>query len=111
MAVLWSLRGLSWRELAKRTLRRSWEHEIFGQAARLAFYYFLGIFPALLLLLVLLNSLSNDDSRNNLRVALLTMPTRFRPVTELPGTKLISTFTVSASLEASALRTTSRLPA
>jgi len=58
MAVLWSLRGLSWRELAKRTLRRSWEHEIFGQAARLAFYYFLGIFPALLLLLVLLNSLS-----------------------------------------------------
>jgi membrane protein len=62
MAVLWSLRGLSWRELAKRTLRRSWEHEIFGQAAGLAFYYFLAIFPALLLLLALLNSLSSTGS-------------------------------------------------
>jgi membrane protein len=41
-----------------RTLRSSWEHEVFGQAARLAFYYFMGIFPALLLLLVLLNALS-----------------------------------------------------
>jgi uncharacterized BrkB/YihY/UPF0761 family membrane protein len=61
MAMLWSLRGLSWRELAKRTARRSWQHEVFGQAARLAFYYFLGIFPALLLLLVFLNTLSAPD--------------------------------------------------
>jgi membrane protein len=68
MAVLWSLRGLSWRELAKRTFRRSWEHGVFGQAAQLAFYYFLGIFPALLLLLVLLNTLSStgSDLRNTL---------------------------------------------
>jgi membrane protein len=54
MTDLWSLRGLSWRELAERTCRRSWEDEVFGQAARLAFYYFLGIFPALLLLLLLM---------------------------------------------------------
>jgi membrane protein len=68
MAMLWSLRGLSWRELAKRTGRSSWEHEVFGQASRLAFYYFLGIFPALLLLLVLLNTLSGTGSelRNTL---------------------------------------------
>ncbi|WP_409254874.1 YhjD/YihY/BrkB family envelope integrity protein [Granulicella mallensis] len=68
MAVLWSLRGLSWRELAKRTCRNSWEHEVFGQAARLAFYYFLSIFPALLLLLVFLNLLSSTGSalRNTL---------------------------------------------
>lgn len=41
---------------------------MFGQAARLAFYYFLGIFPALLLLLVLLNTLSSTGSelRNTL---------------------------------------------
>jgi membrane protein len=62
MAMFWSLRGLSWRELASRTCRSSWEHEVFGQAARLAFYYFLGIFPALLLLLVLLNTLSNTGT-------------------------------------------------
>src|SRR5437016_5723758 len=59
MAELWSLRGLSCRELAGRTCRRSWEDEVFGQAARLTFYYFLGIFPALLLLLVVLNTFAS----------------------------------------------------
>ena len=44
------------RELATRTVRSSWQHEVFGQSARLAFYYFLGIFPALLLLLLLLST-------------------------------------------------------
>jgi membrane protein len=68
MADFWSLRGLSWRELAKRTCRRSWEDEVFGQAARLAFYYFLGIFPALLLLLLLLNTFARigPELRNTL---------------------------------------------
>src|SRR5207245_10839230 len=62
MGELWSLRGLSWRELAGRTCRRSWEDEVFGQAARLTFYYFLGIFPALLLLLVVLNTFTSTGS-------------------------------------------------
>jgi membrane protein len=68
MADLWSLRGLSWRQLAARTCRRSWEDEVFGQAARLAFYYFLGIFPALLLLLLLLDTFASTGSelRNTL---------------------------------------------
>ncbi len=68
MAELWSLRGLSWHELAKRTCRKSWEDQIFGQAGRLAFYYFLGIFPALLLLLVLLNKFrsAGPELRNTL---------------------------------------------
>jgi membrane protein len=54
--------------LAERTCRKSWEDEVFGQAARLAFYYFLGIFPALLLLLVLLNTFASTGSelRNTL---------------------------------------------
>lgn len=62
MAELWSLQGLSWIELAKRTCRSSWEDEVFGQAARLAFYYFLGIFPAILLLLILLNTSAGTGS-------------------------------------------------
>jgi hypothetical protein len=62
MAELWSLRGLSCREWVKRTCRRSWEDEVFGQAARLAFYYFFGIFPALLLLLLLLKALASTGS-------------------------------------------------
>ena len=56
MAILWSLRGLSVRELGARTLRSSWEDEVFGQSARLAFYYFLGVFPAFLLVLLLLST-------------------------------------------------------
>ena len=53
MAEFWSLRGLSWRELAKRTCRKSWEDEIFGQSARLALYFFFALFPVLLLLILL----------------------------------------------------------
>jgi uncharacterized BrkB/YihY/UPF0761 family membrane protein len=54
MAELWSLGGLSWRELPKRTCRKSWEDEIFGQSARMALYFFFALFPVLLLLLILL---------------------------------------------------------
>ena len=56
MARFWSLRGLSLRELAKRTFRKSWEDEVFGQSARLAFYFFFAMFPVLLLLDILLGS-------------------------------------------------------
>lgn len=56
MAELWSLRGLSLRELAVRTARRSWEDEVFGQASRLAFYFFFALFPVLLLLIMLAKS-------------------------------------------------------
>ena len=38
-------------ELARRTVRESWQDELFGQAGRMAFYHFLAIFPSLLLFL------------------------------------------------------------
>jgi len=69
MAYLWSLKALSWRELAKRTCRRSWDDEVFGQAARLAFYFFLSLFPVLLLLIILFDKLA--DTGSNLRDTLL----------------------------------------
>jgi membrane protein len=56
MAELWSLRGLTLRQLAVRTYRRSWEDEVFGQASRLAFYFFFALFPVLLLLILLAKS-------------------------------------------------------
>jgi membrane protein len=62
MAELWSLRGLSWRELAKRTCRKSWDDEIFGQSARLALYFFFALFPVLLLLLILLGKSAGTAS-------------------------------------------------
>jgi membrane protein len=69
MAELWSLRGLSWWELAKRTCRKSWEDEVFGQSARLAFYFFFALFPVLLLLLILLGKSAGAGSE--LRAALV----------------------------------------
>ena len=58
--------------LAKRTCRRSWDDEVFGQAARLAFYYFLSMFPVLLLLLIWLDKFAGAGSTgSNLRDTLL----------------------------------------
>src|SRR5581483_6124222 len=54
MRGMWTLGGLPLRELLRRTARESWEDEVFGQAARLAFYHFIAIFPGLLVLLILL---------------------------------------------------------
>ena len=62
MNDLWTLGGLSWRELFKRTLKDSWEDEVFGQAARLAFYHFLALFPALLLAATILGRLAGTGS-------------------------------------------------
>jgi len=72
MADLWGLRELSWRELAKRTCRKSWDDEVFGQAAKLAFYYFLSMFPVLLLLLILIAKfVSAGSTGSHLRDTLL----------------------------------------
>lgn len=62
MVDLWSLGGLSWSELAKRAWHESWEDQVFGQAARLAFYHFLAIFPSLLLFMLLVVKLTPAGS-------------------------------------------------
>lgn len=49
MVNLWTLGGLSWRELARRTWHESWQDAVFGQGGRMAFYHFLAVFPSLLL--------------------------------------------------------------
>lgn len=51
MARLWTLGGLSVPQLLARTWHESWEDSVFGQAGRMAFYHFLAIFPALLMLI------------------------------------------------------------
>jgi membrane protein len=47
---LWTLGGLSLFDLLRRTVRESWQDEVFGQGGRMAFYHFLAIFPSLLVL-------------------------------------------------------------
>lgn len=59
---MWDLGGLSVRELLQRTIRESWEDEVFGQAGRLAFYYFIALFPMLLLLLMPLAMLARTGA-------------------------------------------------
>jgi uncharacterized BrkB/YihY/UPF0761 family membrane protein len=72
MADLWGLRGLSLGELAKRTCRKSCDDEVFGQAAHLASYYFLSMFPVLLLFFILLDRFASAGSiGSNLRDTLL----------------------------------------
>lgn len=51
MANLWTLGGLSVRELLRRTWSETWRDAVFGQAGRMAFYHFLAIFPSLLIFL------------------------------------------------------------
>ncbi|HEY7391739.1 MAG TPA: YihY/virulence factor BrkB family protein [Bryobacteraceae bacterium] len=53
MVDLWSLGGLSLRELLRRTARETWEDSVFGQGGRMAFYQFLAIFPSLMVLLAI----------------------------------------------------------
>ena len=48
---LWSLGGLSLWQLLRQTAYESWEDSVFGQGGRMAFYQFLAIFPALMVLL------------------------------------------------------------
>lgn len=45
---LWKLGGLSLSDLLRRTARASWRDDVFGQGGRMAFYYFLALFPSLL---------------------------------------------------------------
>ena len=63
MINVWTRGGLSWRELVARTWRESWEDAVFGQAARLAFYHFIAIFPSILLFSFLLLRLPTLDSK------------------------------------------------
>lgn len=51
---MFSIKGITWFEVLRRTWHESWEDEVYGQAARLAFYHFLAIFPSILLLLIVL---------------------------------------------------------
>jgi len=50
MAGLWHFGGLSWKQLAKRVWHEIWQDDVFGQAAKLSFYFLLALFPLLLFL-------------------------------------------------------------
>src|SRR5579863_5820956 len=51
MQRMWTLGGLSIRELVRRTWLETWHDAVYGQAGRMAFYHFLAVFPCLLIFL------------------------------------------------------------
>ena len=69
MRSLWTLGGLSLKDLLRRTVCECWEDSVFGQAGLMAFYNFLAIFPALLVLLALSARVPHlgDYTKNALR--------------------------------------------
>src|SRR5947209_617101 len=78
MLNLWTLGGLSIRELLLRTARASWQDAVFGQGGRMAFYHFLALFPSLLVFLALASLVPDlgDGMRNSVQdLASLVLPT------------------------------------
>ncbi len=57
MPSIWTLGGLSWQELLRRTWRQFWKDRVLDQSAMLSFYFLLSIFPLLLFLIALLGIL------------------------------------------------------
>jgi membrane protein len=51
MPEIWTLGGLSLREVLRRTWSETWHDAVYGQAGRMAFYHFVAIFPCLLIFL------------------------------------------------------------
>jgi membrane protein len=64
-----TLGGLSLPELLRRTIRESWEDEVFGQGGRMAFYHFLAIFPSMVVFLAFSASIPHlaDQTKNALQ--------------------------------------------
>jgi membrane protein len=77
MPNLWTLGGLSVRELVRRTCSESWHDAVFGQAGRMAFYHFLAIFPSLLLFLAVVSRVPSIASE--LKDAILGLGKEFLP--------------------------------
>jgi membrane protein len=61
MRWVWSLGGLSWRELIRRVIREVREDEVVGRAAQLSFYFFLSLFPLLIFSSAILGSILGSD--------------------------------------------------
>ena len=47
---MWTLRGLSWKEMSLRVWREMERDDVFGKAAQLAYYFLLALFPLLIFL-------------------------------------------------------------
>ena len=65
----WKLGGLSWKELGRRVWGQTTEDDVFGNSAKLSYYFLLALFPLLLFLTTLLGYFA--DTGTELRQELL----------------------------------------
>jgi membrane protein len=86
MASLWTLGGLTWKELAKRIWAQISEDDVFGRAAQLSYYFLLALFPLLIVLVTLLGYFAETGSK--LRDSLLSYLGEVMPPT---ATALVQT--------------------
>ncbi len=68
MSRIWTLSGLSGKEIAKRTWQQINEDDIFGRAAQLSYYFLLALFPLLLFLTTLLGYLAESGTQLRTRL-------------------------------------------
>lgn len=59
--MAWYLGGLTWKELAKRTVHQTLEDKVVDQAAGLAFYFLLALFPLLIFLISILGLVASHS--------------------------------------------------
>jgi membrane protein len=71
MLSAWKRGGLSWKELAKRVWGEFQQDDIFGDAAKLSYYFLLALFPLLLFVTTVLGYFA--DAGSDLRQELLRM--------------------------------------
>src|ERR1043165_9534501 len=68
-ASMWGLGGLSWKALAKRVWNEANNHDVWGHAAQLSYYFLLALFPLLLVLMAILGIFA--DKGTQLRESLI----------------------------------------
>ncbi len=61
MRSVWDLGGLNVRHLTRRVVNEAWADDVFGQAAKLSYFFVLAVFPLLLFVLALLSVTGTGD--------------------------------------------------
>ena len=74
---MWTLSGLSWKQMAKRVWREMQRDKVFGDAAQLAYYFLLALFPLLIFLTSAIGLLVGSNT--GMRHALFSYLSRVMP--------------------------------
>ena len=54
-------RSIPWRHVARRVVSETWNDDVFGRAAQLAYFWFFSLFPFLLIVIVILGYMAQGS--------------------------------------------------